>query len=166
MKGVMGPNCSARIRDITDGTAKTILLAELRAGLTEYDIRGVWALAGAGVSCVAQHGYYGDAPRPNALYLDADDTLGCDKLAATYGGPQYAQKMGMPCFPGAFNNQQGASRSMHTGGVETCFADGSVHFIADEVDVGDYFTDTSYWLGVWDLLNLSTDGQMIDSGAY
>lgn len=41
MRGVMGPNASVTLKRITDGTSKTIMLGEIRAGITENDARRV-----------------------------------------------------------------------------------------------------------------------------
>ena len=49
-----------------------------------------------------------------------------------------------------------------SGGVNTCFADGSVHFISDFIQLGT--TDLS--LGVWDKLNLSNDHLPVDASSY
>ena len=48
--------------------------------------------------------------------------------------------------------------------MNVCFADGSVHWIGDFIDhsVGNSATTMS----VWDRLNLSNDGQPIDSSSY
>ena len=43
-RGVMGMNVALKIGQITDGTSQTILVGELRAGLSEFDPRGTWAL--------------------------------------------------------------------------------------------------------------------------
>ena len=48
MCGIMGVNCSLRAASVTDGLSNTVLVGEIRAGLTDYDCRGVWALSGAG----------------------------------------------------------------------------------------------------------------------
>ena len=45
-RGVMGANVSLRIDDIKDGASNTILVGEIRAGLTTFDPRGVWAWGG------------------------------------------------------------------------------------------------------------------------
>lgn len=165
-KGVMGPNCACRIRDISDGTAKTIMLCEIRAGLTEYDVRGVWALAGAGVSSLAAHGYFGDARGPNPFEVLGDDSAGCTTLAANFP-PEYIAMMGMGCCPtdGSAMNRQASARSSHGGGVNACFADGSVHFVGDFVEVG-YNASPEPYLGIWDRLNLSMDGKEIGPGTF
>src|SRR5688572_31859562 len=41
MRGVMGANCSVKLGEIKDGTSSTIAVAELRAGVTPFDPRGV-----------------------------------------------------------------------------------------------------------------------------
>ena len=40
-RGVMGPNVSVSLSKILDGTSKTIMLGEIRAGVTDRDARGV-----------------------------------------------------------------------------------------------------------------------------
>ena len=48
-RGIMGVNCSVRTADVMgDGLSNTILLGEIRAGITSYDCRGTWAMGGAG----------------------------------------------------------------------------------------------------------------------
>jgi hypothetical protein len=42
-RGVMGFGASVGIRQITDGTSKTVLLWEIRTGVTDADFRGSWA---------------------------------------------------------------------------------------------------------------------------
>ena len=50
MRGIMGVNCSIKAAAVRDGLSNTVLLAELRAGITDYDTRGIWAMGGAGPS--------------------------------------------------------------------------------------------------------------------
>ena len=47
LRGVMGANISLGIRQIRDGTSKTVLVGEIRSGITPADSRGVWAMSGA-----------------------------------------------------------------------------------------------------------------------
>src|SRR6476620_9948665 len=42
-RGVMGPNAAVKLGQIIDGTSKTMMLGEIRAGITQQDGRGVWA---------------------------------------------------------------------------------------------------------------------------
>ena len=41
----------------------------------------------------------------------------------------------MPCYTGRVRQLQQTARSMHAGGVNACFADGSVHWISDYIQV-------------------------------
>ena len=50
---------------------------------------------------------------------------------------------------------------------KACFADGSVRWISDYVELGWYaINPDDYYLGVWDRLNLSLDGQLLDAASY
>ncbi|HLJ11328.1 MAG TPA: DUF1559 domain-containing protein [Planctomycetaceae bacterium] len=130
---VMSSNYGARIGDITDGTSATIMVAELRAGLSPIDPRGVWAMGFPGASIVnAGRGAYN--PSPNNLLGGTpadggdelqDGSLYCTALGASPG------KMG--CTTSGTLMTSAMSRSLHAGGVNVCFADGSVHFIADPI---------------------------------
>jgi prepilin-type N-terminal cleavage/methylation domain-containing protein/prepilin-type processing-associated H-X9-DG protein len=161
-RGVMGANLSLRIDDIKDGTSNTILVAEIRAGLISQDPRGVWAMGNAPGSAIWGAGYVGDDDGPNCNYIWGDDFCSCsDVWNAVGGGPQAAQ-LGMSCYNGNLPNWQQTARSLHSGGVNTGFADGSVHFISDFIQLG----TAANALGVWDKLLLSNDGMPIDSSSF
>jgi prepilin-type N-terminal cleavage/methylation domain-containing protein/prepilin-type processing-associated H-X9-DG protein len=171
IRGVMGANRSVSLKQISDGTSKTLMLEELRAGLTSYDCRGVWAMSGGPSSCWA-HGFHGDANGPNANSIEADDMESCPDVWNFYGGgasPGGAKvaALGMSCAgsAGGKANWQQTSRSMHAGGVNTCMADGSVRFISDYIALGTDGTPPGC-LAVWDFLNLSADGESIQAGTY
>jgi prepilin-type N-terminal cleavage/methylation domain-containing protein/prepilin-type processing-associated H-X9-DG protein len=129
---VMAANYGAKFTDITDGTSNTIMVGELRAGLTAVDPRGVWALGFPGSSIVnAGRGSYN--PTPNNLLggLPGDNgdelqngNLYCTPASAT---------LGMGCTPDGTDMTSAMARSMHAGGVNCCFADGSVHFVKNTV---------------------------------
>lgn len=163
MRGVMGANVSCKIKDIIDGTTKTIMLAETRAGLKPYDCRGVWAMSG-GPSALWAFGYIGDDGGPNAIAYEADDMLSCTDLQNALGGEIAVAKMGMACAPGGKANWQQTTRSMHPGGVYVCMVDSSVNFISDFIDVG--FDGSPPALGTWDKLILSSDRQPLNSKNY
>ncbi|MDA1014034.1 MAG: DUF1559 domain-containing protein [Planctomycetota bacterium] len=136
-----GPNdMPVRIRDITDGTANTAMYAEF-AIETDVNDHGpqtrtvhTWAsgnsAAALRTSCLAQGaggGRYGNRGGSWAWSF-----VGC--------GSSYNHAMNpndKPChsFEGDWHgsNLMSAS-SFHTGGVNCAFADGSVHFISDNIN--------------------------------
>jgi prepilin-type N-terminal cleavage/methylation domain-containing protein/prepilin-type processing-associated H-X9-DG protein len=171
VRGIMGANSSLRVDDIKDGASNTILVAEIRAGLIPQDTRGIWAMAGACPSALWAHGYFGNDNGPNAPnsgLQNGDGPLACDDVQKAVGGAAALAKMGMSCAADYWNYQQTA-RSMHSGGVNVCLADGSVRFISELIEVGtppSAANPPPACLGVWDKLNLSNDGQSIDASKY
>ena len=159
--GVMGANVALRSSDIKDGTSDTILVGEIRAGVTSFDSRGIWAMSG-GPSALSAHGYNGDDNGPNCLSPRADDPQSCTAVEAAVGGVNALIKLEMPCSDGNWPNWQQTVRSMHTDGGNCCFADGSVRWISDYVQLGTSATS----LGVWDRLNLSNDGRTLGKETY
>ena len=173
--GVMGANVSYRMSDIHDGTSKTILLGEIRAGLTSFDSRGTWAMS-AGASALWCHGYYQDDNGPNAINPQADDCRSCAEVEVALGGssgsPSGGEKallrLGMPCYEGDGADRQQTARSMHQGGVYVAMCDGSVTFISDYIDrdTQDFLNATPTHLSIWDKINLSNDGLSISGKPY
>jgi len=149
-RGVMGPNTSVAVRRITDGTTKTILVGEIRTGLTDKDARGVWAMGHAGASLLAMFGSNGDANGPNACYLYSDDVY--SNVCGTANGIGEC----MDCYSGdAF--AQATVRSKHTGGAYVAMCDGSVRFFTDDVETSGNFGS---WGSLWDRLVASADEGM------
>jgi prepilin-type processing-associated H-X9-DG protein len=95
------------------------------------------------------------------------DTLanatGGDELAGVYKYwyPGIAVKDNMSAYeqgctaPGCDGMTSGMARSRHTGGVNSCFADGHVQFINNSI---------SQW--VWCMLQSKNDGVVFDSTSY
>ena len=167
VRGVMGLNASLAIKDITDGTSQTIMCGELRAGVSENDRRGVWALGGPGASGLWAFAI-GNTNGPNDCQPDADSLTNCNMAQTDIGGELSMEDACMSC-DGINGNNQGGIRSMHPGGAMVCFVDGSVHFISDFVDKGfgwdvdpqkleTYFT--------WQKLVASGDELVIDQGQF
>ena len=57
-------------------------------------------------------------------------------------------------------------RSRHAGGVQCCFADGSVHFLSDYIDHSTGGEVSWNNLHTWERLNASADGLPIDYSQY
>jgi hypothetical protein len=172
--GVMGANVSYRMGDIHDGTSKTVLIGEIRAGVTSYDSRGTWAMS-AGSSALWAHGYFQDDNGPNAINPNADDCRSCAEVEQSLGGsgsPSPGEtallKLGMPCYDGDGADRQQTMRSLHRGGVYACMCDGSVQYISDyiERDLQDFQSKTPMHLSVWDKLNLSNDGLPLGNNSF
>jgi prepilin-type processing-associated H-X9-DG protein len=160
-RGVMGNNCAVTIARITDGTSCTVLAAEIRAGVTSFDSRGVWAMGGPGSSSLWAHGgIFGDDFGPNCPFDASDDVMDCDLIQNDFGGAAGLAAAGMGCYANSGNAEQTA-RSMHVGGVNTCFVDGSVHWISDFIQA---YPSSHGNLSVWDRLMASADGlPVVDS---
>ena len=159
-RGVIGPNVATRLKKITDGTTKTILLGEVRAGVTELDRRGVWALGQAGSSMLFWYGSTGDDNGPNVCNPHADDVAGPRPLDRIL-----LEEQCMPDYTGDDWGDQATVRSMHVGGVTLGMVDGSASFISDQVETtgirGDWGPNGEF-MSVWDKMIASADGKVID----
>jgi len=148
-RGVMGPNVAAK------------MLGEVRAGVIPADRRGTWALGQAGASVLAWFGQTGDDNGPNVCSPWSDDTYG--------GALTTADKdlMTRECMSDQFDSndqKQATVRSTHPGGVNIGLADGSAHFISNEVDIGGLgqsVSSANWNMSVWDTFIASADDQTI-----
>jgi len=141
---VMSINYGARFRDIRDGLSATIMFAEVRAGVSNRDLRGTWALGVGGASIVAANAI-GDSVGPNDRLEQSDDIEQCNSFWTAELGPR--DHMG--CSEGY--NWQSQSRSLHTAGAQIALSDGSVRTVTDSID-----------LQVWFNLNSATDGEVME----
>jgi prepilin-type N-terminal cleavage/methylation domain-containing protein/prepilin-type processing-associated H-X9-DG protein len=147
-RGVMGPNVGVKLRQVADGTTKTIMLGEIRAGITENDARGVWALGHAGASLVAHYGGGGDDNGPNAAFSNGDDVY---TDVGDSGGPCAASTDTLTIAENMSAHKGGGFdeatiRSKHPGGVHVAMCDGSVTFINDDIETtGCYGSCCTAW---------------------
>ncbi len=157
-RGVMGVNTAVSFKRITDGTSSTIMLGEIRAGLTEKDSRGVWALGHAGTSLLAMFGSGSDDSSPNYCGALADDVFSENCYAASRcqigggSGPTAAECM--PCGGATYAAQQ-TTRSSHPGGVYVAMCDGSVQFVSDDIETTGCYGQCCT---PWDYMIASADG--------
>ena len=158
--GVFFANSQMRIKNITDGTSKTLLLGEtlVSSALGEtyggnYEPRGcIW-------DCETGGAIFTTRTEPNSG--------GSDMFSYCKTSTDSNWLLNTPCT--ATDGSPGrhiASRSLHSRGVQVAMVDGSVGFISDSIESwkagaspgwgGSWSTS---WLGVWQKLAVRNDGQ-------
>ncbi|QDU88507.1 hypothetical protein Pla175_18850 [Pirellulimonas nuda] len=153
VRGVMGPNASVRLAQITDGTSKTMMVTELRAGFDESDPRGSWALGHAGGNMVSGHGSGGDANGPNVCTPRSDDLPQNIDFQCTANEQALVAEC-MTCHNDPYGFAQASPRSAHIGGVFVGYVDGSVSFISDDIETSGQYAPCCK---AWDYLIMSAD---------
>jgi prepilin-type processing-associated H-X9-DG protein len=182
----MLPNDACSMKMITDGTSKTVAISEIRSDIGSGASRGVWAGVGGmsatfGIgsqttTAAFMGGVCGDLTGPNvsgnaglstAAYgvYSGDVTGTCSTTngsAAAAGGAVALVYLSMGCLQtNTGDNRSQGVKSMHPGGVQTVFCDGSVHWINDEIQVGNGSAN-----GYWEMIYLSADGGTLSPDAY
>lgn len=123
-----GTNRGAKIRDITDGTSNTMIMAEYLTG-TPNDFRATaWS----------------DQPAGSYLFTELGPNSKSSDRCYPYGNPNacsgcWCENKPLANLP-TVNGDGGTtdtagSRSRHTGGVQILLGDGAVRFVGDSVDI-------------------------------
>jgi prepilin-type processing-associated H-X9-DG protein len=185
----MAPNMSLAIKQITDGTSKVVIAAEMRADPDPSCPRGVWGLDTAS-SGLYSHGATGSRGNTQGSpYNSTDIGPNCAGSAATTAGnvagssgdrvlncgnsglytSQQLFAYGMGCLNDGENASAGP-KSQHPGGVQTVFCDGSVHWIDDSIQVGTTqpanAAVNTLVNGYWEMIFLSADAVNVPQDAY
>lgn len=155
-KGVMGPGKAISVAEIIDGASNTALVCELRAGCMTTDSRGVWALGGAGASAIAfvLESSGDNQQGPNSQEIE-DEVMNGSTVSTT------AKEVKMPST--GSNSESATARSMHAGGVHVAFADGSTHWISDNIAVGNGKSGDTNEIKIWDQILASGDMRSFSS---
>ncbi|MCA9235594.1 MAG: DUF1559 domain-containing protein [Planctomycetales bacterium] len=155
------------LRRITDGTSNTIMIGEMRVGLSPRDRRGVWAMGMCGSSFHCRHASDVQGAVNSCGGYD-DDIYGAKDIIEDVGDATLLAECMRP-DPGVDQSAESVVRSVHVGGAYVAMADASVRFISDFIDAGTITggscigcsnpDDTLQGnFGVWQRINMSADG--------
>lgn len=144
-KAAFGINYGARLEEISngDGTSQTMIFGEYLTGLPQAeapdDLRGV---------------HWIDVPGMSQLYTQAAPNSASPDLfnpAARFCPPAYNRpELNLPCAGGSLSELTAASRSRHPGGVNILKADGSVHFVSQNIN-----------LATWQAMGSISSGEVV-----
>jgi len=127
--GVLCPNIWVRMGDVTDGTSNTLIVGEQGGKVGSKDIRASYHGAWAGFNVSSRPSqiaegvhFYGTATTTVRYPINSNDTAVC---VSNSGCDQ----------PWSMNT---VLNSMHPGGAQTVFVDGSVHFLSSTISMDTY----------------------------
>ncbi len=165
----MGPVGSEgyALKRISDGLSNTIMIGEMRVGLSPRDRRGVWAMGMCGSSFHCRHASDVLGAVNSCGGLD-DDVQGASDIIADVGEATLRAECMMP-DSGVNASGESVIRSVHVGGAFVAMADASVRFVSDFIDSGNITGGSCIGcsnpndilqqnFGIWQRLNISTDG--------
>jgi len=128
-QAMFGVNQGRRIRDITDGTSKTMALAEYLTGTNKDNYRGAPFTTRAGAQ-ILYTTLTPNSSAPDVMW----NAMGPTEETCENNGLGLPQ-LNMPCQYGATSTNYASPRSRHRGGVQVLLCDGSVRFVSNDVDL-------------------------------
>lgn len=163
MRGTFVPRTVTRLAEIKDGLAQTLMLAEISVDLGDRSIKTIAAL-GPGIDSLRDRPIWAfreglvDSERPQ-FWGENTSLVSAGQQKPIARGGRWAD--GAPMFTSfhtilppnrectlAYDREDSAGilppSSRHQGGVNVCFADGSVTFVTDFIDSGDLSQPTVY----------------------
>ncbi len=174
--GIFGYQSSVRFSDVTDGTSNTVAMAEQSSGgPSPLDVRGntYWNGISSPLACLGTAvgksyppgtttsgtvgwGYQG------SRWLDGGSLYSCITTILPPNGPS--------CFGGGADAGWGffTVSSLHTGGAQVLMADGSVHFVSENISTGNLSatqgnSPMNQYGGVWGSMGTKSGGETFTS---
>jgi len=167
-----GPGAGKRIAEVTDGTSNTFAFSEITVFQQIGRLRGHYtilpeATMNAGpIACQQTRGPNGTivGPLPPSHHRHGESWASGFTMNSGFttilppNSPSCAASQG-EWAPGIFS-----PNSYHTGGVQACMVDGSVHFVSDSIDSGNLALPmprsgpSPY--GIWGALGTSAGGEV------
>ena len=173
LRGVMACNDQTMdLAGIRDGTSSTIMAGEVRAGVNNTDLRGVWAMGVAGASILAGYGSVSETGTICGGTADANGPNACGSGGESddiFGFQDTAGDAALDCMDVVSATSSSGSggvatvRSLHPNGANVVFADDSVHFISNSVETSGLRGALDNNLPVWDRLICSSDRHAVDA---
>ena len=148
-----------RILDVSDGTSNTAMFSEIKRSMlasnsTPPDATHVLAIPN--LSAILDYPATGNCGTTTSInYAGLQYFRGAVNATSVYSHTMEINSKKTDCIDGSFTRAHHASRSYHTGGVNTCFVDGSVKFMRDNIS-----------LLLWKNLGTRSGGEVIDSSQY
>jgi len=170
--GVFYYDYAVQLESITDGTSNTIAVGEFARfkndpdhGFNQWN-RALFFQSAYSATTSRPQGLASSAPKINAPFQPNNDT--------TYSRNSWLFPTGDAdswCFSNngvyALMLGQFGFRSQHPGGANFLFADGSVHFLKETIDMGNpVYSSTLANKGVYRNLSTRAGGEVISSDAY
>ncbi len=140
---IFANNTVTQLRDITDGSSNTVMMAEQLSG-SDIDVRGWWVNGNVGSTLICTQ------TNPNSATPDLFTPA--NAFCIEGDGVTDDPDANLPCDRGTSdtNTHYSTARSRHEGGVHVLLADGAVRFLNENVNIT-----------IWRNLGFKSDGKVI-----